>query len=216
MPDSAVSRAARRSESPAGRAQPSTPAGRALRAQPGKVRGLCPAIRMPGRADAAKRRRSRRSWSEERFALWFRGSCGASTDADTRCYANDEPPHSCSRPAGRGACIDPAISAGSAPAATRPNHHHALVNQTIVARTTELLRDSITALSTRSGPNDHQYFANGVWHSPDNTGGLQHRPRHSGSGPLARNGRHRCAAPSPRDRDFRHGDLEAQREWLLR
>ena len=61
----------------------------------------------------------------------------------------------------------PAISAGSVSAATRPNRHDALVNQTIVARTTKLLRDSIAALSTRSGPNDHQYFSNGVWHSPD-------------------------------------------------
>ena len=38
-----------------------------------------------------------------------------------------------------------------------------------MARTTALLRDSIKALSTRSGSSDQQYFANGVWHSPDNT-----------------------------------------------
>lgn len=63
-----------------------------------------------------------------------------------------------------------AISAGSVRAATRPNHHHALANRTIVARTTDLLQDSIAALSTRSGPNDHQYFSNGVWHSPDGLG----------------------------------------------
>jgi hypothetical protein len=61
----------------------------------------------------------------------------------------------------------PGLSAGPTQAA--PKHPHALVSRTIVARATALLRDSIAALSTRSGPGDQQYFANGVWHSPDNS-----------------------------------------------
>ena len=78
MPDvSGLSRGVDESESPEGRGQPHpTRTGLPREAQPGKVRGLCPAIRMPGRADAAKRRQEPAPWSEERSALCFRGSCG--------------------------------------------------------------------------------------------------------------------------------------------
>jgi hypothetical protein len=40
-----------------------------------------------------------------------------------------------------------------------------LPDRPIVAATELLIRDSLASLSTRSGPADQQYFANGVWHS---------------------------------------------------
>ena len=90
------------------------------------------------------------------------------TDADTPYETNDKPIHIRARAAGlvRASTI---LAAWSGPAQAAAKHHHARVSPSIVARTTALLRGSIKAFSTRSGPNDQQYFANGVWHSSDNT-----------------------------------------------
>src|SRR6476660_1699661 len=65
--------------------------------------------------------------------------------------------------------VSMALASTAGPAQAAAKHHHAQVSPSVVARTTALLRDSIKTLSTRSGPRDQEFFANGVWRSPDTT-----------------------------------------------
>jgi hypothetical protein len=65
--------------------------------------------------------------------------------------------------------VSTALASSAGPAQAAAKHHHAQVSPSVVARTTALLRDSIKTLSTRSGPRDQEFFANGVWRSPDTT-----------------------------------------------
>jgi|SRR5579862_944455 len=60
-----------------------------------------------------------------------------------------------------------ALAVGVAPCAAAPQP---AADWSLVPKTVSLLRASIDALATRAGPHDQQYFANGIWHSADDTG----------------------------------------------